>query len=88
MKDRPFVLLGVNSDENRSDAKAAVEREQLTWRSWWDRSTDGPIATRWNVNAWPTMYLIDHAGRLRGQISPGEADAAVEDLVREAEKDR
>jgi hypothetical protein len=65
-KNKPFVLLGVNSDKDRREVKAVVKRERLTWRSWWnDGAPGGPIAREWGVTGWPTLYLIDHTGVIR-----------------------
>jgi hypothetical protein len=55
---KPFTLLGINSDQNRDDLKKVMEKEQITWRSWWDGSTSGPIASKWNVQGWPTIYVL------------------------------
>src|SRR6059036_828077 len=72
---RPFALLGVNTDKNRSTLKGVVQQEQITWRSFWDGgSAHGPIATQWGVKVFPTLYLIDHNGVIREKFrgSPGE----------------
>ena len=56
MKDKPFALIGINSDP-KEKLLEAIKREKMTWRSFWDGgSTGGPIATKWNVRGWPT-YL-------------------------------
>jgi hypothetical protein len=85
---KPFVILGINSDPNREIVKAASVKEKLTWRSFWDGgSTDGPIASQWNVTGWPTLYLIDHKGiivRMMGLSK--EDDKLIEEKVQEAEK--
>ena len=65
---------------------------KLTWRSWYDGgSTNGPIATAWNVRGWPTLYVVDHKGVIRHKWAgaPGEKvmDAALEKLIEAAEKD-
>ncbi len=91
MEGKPFILLGVNSDE-KSKAKDAVKKNELTWPSWWDGGdTSGPIARAWGVRAWPTLVLIDHKGviRQRWEGSPGDKvlDAEVEKLAADAEKD-
>ena len=66
LKDAPFALLGVNSDKDRADVKKQSRDEWVTWRSWFDGgTTSGPIASRWNVRAWPTTYLIDARGVIR-----------------------
>ena len=33
LKDRPFVLLGINSDSDREKLKARMREEGITWRS-------------------------------------------------------
>lgn len=87
MKDRPFVLLGINSDSDRDKLKQVIAKEEITWRSWWDGgSTDGPIASRWNVMSWPTIYLIDHNGTIRYKgVRDEDLITAIELLVKEAE---
>src|SRR4051812_38415306 len=87
-QDRPFVILGVNSDASRELVKSVSEKEKLTWRSFWDGgSTDGPIANRWNVQGWPTLYLIDHNGTIVRQSGPQDDDL-IEQKVKEAEAAR
>lgn len=87
-KDKPFALLGVNSDEDLEQYRKLAQQEGVTWRSFWDESTSGPIATRWNVQGWPTVYLIDHEGVIRYRDIAGEQaiDAAVAELVARAEQ--
>ena len=60
MAGKPFVLIGVNSDADKDVAIGAVQSESLSWRHFWNGSTGtrGPISTQWNVDAWPTVYLI------------------------------
>ena len=89
MKDEPFALLGVNSDRDREALKAVMAKEEITWRSWWDGgSTDGPIATKWNVSGWPTIYVLDHKGVVRGKGINGTAlDKLIDELVAEADGD-
>lgn len=87
LENRPFVLLGVNSDRDREATKQVLQTEQITWRSWWDGgSTSGPIATKWNVSGWPTVYLLDHQGVIRHKGLRGESlDKAVDELLAVAE---
>ena len=87
LQDKPFVLLGVNSDRDREALKKVIEKEKLSWRHWWDGgSTTGPIASKWNVTGWPTIYVLDHKGVIRYKGVRGEAmDKAVDTLLKEAE---
>jgi peroxiredoxin len=68
-KDKPFALLGVNSDPKIETAKQGKIDARLPYRSWWDGnqkdSTKGPIATQFGVTGWPTVYLIDATGTIR-----------------------
>lgn len=83
MEGKPFVLLGVNSDEGRERLKHQVKEKDIPWRSFVDGGPDGPISTRWNVKGWPTVFVIDAGGVIRavGNLRGEELDAAVEKLV-------
>ena len=88
LADEPFALIGVNSDP-KPKVVSALERENITWRSFWDGgTTSGPIASKWNVRSWPTIYVLDHKGVIRYKNVRGEAmDQAVDRLLAEmAEK--
>ena len=92
LADKPFALIGVNSDRDLKELKPVLEEEQITWRSFWNgpMGTGGPISTEWNVHGWPTLYIIDHKGVIRHKWegSPGDKvlDEAIEKLVKEAEE--
>ena len=84
---KPFALIGINSDKDREDLKKVMEKEQITWRSFWDGgSTKGPIATEWKVHGWPTIYVLDDKGVIRSKNVRGAAmDKAVDKLLKEME---
>ena len=88
LENKPFVLLGINSDP-KERLREAMKRENITWRSWWDGGdTNGPIAKAWNVSGWPTIYILDHKGIIRFKGPRGEAmDKAVDQLLAEMEKE-
>jgi thiol-disulfide isomerase/thioredoxin len=66
LEGKPFVIVGVNSDKNREAVRKVCAEKGIAWRSFWDGgSTSGPIAERWNVQGWPTLYLIDGKGVIR-----------------------
>ena len=92
---RPLALLDVNSDVDLENRKKVNAKDQITWRAvqWTDaEGAPGPIATRWGIHEWPTLFLIDHQGIIRHKYvgSPGEEVLAreLEKLVREAEAGR
>ena len=85
LSDKPFALLGVNSDKDLADLKKTLAKEQMTWRHFFDGgSTNGPIATAWNVSGWPTTYVIDAKGVIRFKdLRDQEAEDAIVKLLDE-----
>ncbi len=82
----PFALIGVNSDAKLETAQNSVRRDKLPWRNFWNgpRGTSGPISAQWNVEAWPTVYLIDADGVIRYKAVGGSAiDRGIEKLMSE-----
>jgi peroxiredoxin len=84
LKDEAFTIIGVNSDP-AEDYRAAIERENITWPSFWDGGdTSGPIATKWGVHGWPTLFIIDWNGIIREKNKRGEEmDKVVDALLAE-----
>ena len=76
LENQPFALLGVNSDSDLEQLRPVLERENITWRSFWNgpEGTGGPISTKWNVSGWPTVYILDREGviRYKGHSLPEE----------------
>src|SRR5262245_50098473 len=86
---RPFAILGVDGDRDRSTLQKAEKKYKLTWRSWWDEGS--AIAERWKVPGFPALFLIDHNGVVRwqklGVPDHWELEQRIEELVKEAESD-
>lgn len=88
-KDKPFVIIGVNSDKDLDKLKPRLKEERITWRSFWNgkKGTKGPISEAWHVSGWPTVYVIDHVGVIRYKGHGGEGmDKALKTCVEAAEK--
>jgi hypothetical protein len=89
LKDRPFVLIGIHiGGLNAKQLQEVMGKNQITWRSFVDRGNAGagPIATKWNLSATPTFYVIDHEGIIRYKWAgaPGAKvmDAALDKLIK------
>ena len=79
LKDKKFALVGINSDDDREEIQKVMEKESITWPSFWNGgSTSGPIAKKWNVHGWPTIYVLDHKGVIRFK---GPREKAMDDAV-------
>jgi hypothetical protein len=78
MKDKPFALIGVNSDKTVAVAKAAIEKNQLNWRSFQnDRAGKPKVSDDWAVNGWPTIVVLDAERKIHYRGHDGEKAAAV-----------
>jgi len=84
--NKPFALIGINSDRDLEELKPILKKENITWRSFWNGplGTSGPISTKWNVRGWPTIYLIDHKGVIRSKGHRID-DALLEELIEDAD---
>jgi hypothetical protein len=86
LADKPFALIGVNSDEDKEALKKRMVKEQITWRSFWNgpKGPDGPISKAWNVHGWPTIYVLDHKGVIRFKgVHDEKLDKAIDQLLTE-----
>lgn len=73
LKDKPFTLLGINSDESQSALEKIIKDEKITWPN----IQGGPpgkneIAQKWNVQGWPTIFILDKKGVIRHKDLRGE----------------
>lgn len=67
MKDKPFALIGVNSDNPLQRARDAVEKNQLNWRSFQNEpeGAEQAISAAWAVDGWPTIVVLDQDMKIR-----------------------
>jgi hypothetical protein len=87
LENKPFALVGVNSDSDREALKKTLVQEKIPWQSFWNGgSTGGPISSQYHVTGWPTIYVLDAKGVIRYKNVRGEAmDKAVDALLAELE---
>lgn len=65
-------ILSIMSDKEKSDTTDAVQSGKLTWNVCWD-GYRGPIATKWAVKAFPTVYIIGPDGKIAGHGLSGDS---------------
>jgi thiol-disulfide isomerase/thioredoxin len=86
LRDRPFAIVSVNTDEEIGTLRKAIASGEITWRCWWDGGTDGPITTRWGVSSFPAIFVLDRRGVIRFKDLRGDdLDQAVAGLLDEPE---
>jgi thiol-disulfide isomerase/thioredoxin len=85
LENEPFVLLGVNADDDLSKAQMVVDNYHINWCSWRDGHAPGPIVSTWGISGWPTHYLLDTKRVIRYQNPQGDVFyQAIDHLVAEA----
>lgn len=86
LADKPFALIGVNSDKDLEKIRKTVNEKNISWRSFWngEEGTGGPISKAWNVKGWPTIYILDADGKIhfKGHGGP-EIDQTIVKLLGE-----
>ena len=90
---KPFVIVGINCDNDPMKAKNTATKLGMTWPSFADRlQADGErfvLAERWNARGLPLVCVVDPAGIVRFRknelVLPGELDPVLEKLVAAAE---
>lgn len=84
LADKPFALIGVNSDRDIKKLRKVLKDKNLTWRSFQNEQDYGRISESWGVRGWPTLYLIDAEGKIRYANIRGKAiDRGIEKLLGE-----
>ena len=89
LKDKPFALLGVNSDGTAEELKKILAAQGITWRQAVDGDQSGPLATKWNIHYWPNIFVLDAKGVIRYRdVREKAMDDAVDKLLAEAKTAR
>ena len=83
LADQPFTLLGVNCEQSRSALQKLIKDEKINWPNIYDGRSNGPMVTRWNIRAFPTIFVIDPAGVIRARDLPSDQlEKVVKDLLK------
>ncbi len=90
LANEPFALIGMNTDSDTvENLNKRFKTEGLNWRhAMLGSPNKAEIPTRWNVQGYPTLYLVDAKGVIRkywlGGPEESELDSAIDELVAEA----
>jgi thiol-disulfide isomerase/thioredoxin len=84
LKGEPFALLGVDCEESKDTARTVMARERMSWPSWFDGAPGtGPIAKRYHVRGYPSVFVLDARGNIRARDASGNLDGIVDKLLAE-----
>ena len=79
LADKPFALIGINSDRDLEGLREVVKEKNITWRSFWNgpQGTGGPISTEWGVMGGGTTVGVDLQGlRHAARVKAGRGTAS------------
>jgi thiol-disulfide isomerase/thioredoxin/23S rRNA pseudoU1915 N3-methylase RlmH len=64
LKDKPFALVSISADEEKETLSQFLAKEKMPWTHWWN-GPEGGIVEDWNVEYYPTVYVLDAKGVIR-----------------------
>ena len=86
LKDKPFALISISADAEKKTLTDFLAKEEMPWTHWWNGSQGG-ILEDWDVQYFPTIYVIDSHGIIRHKDLRGEKlEEAVLELLKDGEK--
>jgi hypothetical protein len=76
----------VSADSKPDTLCKSVDGGDITWQCWWD-GLGGPIAVDWNINARPTLHVIDQKGVIRFvNVGADSLEDVINSLLDEADE--
>jgi thiol-disulfide isomerase/thioredoxin len=86
LKDKPFALISVSADEKKDTLREFLDKESMPWTHWWNGSKGG-FVNAWNVQSFPTIYVLDAKGVIRYKnVREKQLEEAVDKLLEEVKQ--
>ncbi|HLN33174.1 MAG TPA: TlpA disulfide reductase family protein [Gemmataceae bacterium] len=83
LKAEPFALVSISADDEKKTLTDFIAKTEMPWNHWWNGSSGG-ILEDWDVQFFPTIYVIDAKGLIRHKNLRGEElEKAVNALIQE-----
>ncbi|OWK35650.1 TlpA family protein disulfide reductase [Fimbriiglobus ruber] len=86
LKDKPFAIVSISMDTQKETLTDFLATTKMPWPQWWvgDHSE---LAEDWNIEYFPTVFVIDARGVIRHQGLIGDdLEKAVIELLKGMEK--
>jgi thiol-disulfide isomerase/thioredoxin len=85
LKDKPFALISISADQKKETLKDFLSKEKMPWTHWWN-GAQGGVIDDWNIEYFPTIYVIDAKGVIRHKdLRDEKLEEAVDDLLKNVE---
>ena len=86
LKEKPFALVGISMDADKQALIELLAKEKLPWRQWWV-GDNSKLAEDWNIEYFPTVYVVDAQGVIRYQgVTGDDLEKAVDELLKKMKK--
>ncbi len=80
-----FALVSISADARKETLTTFLKKEPMPWVHWHNGQTGG-ILEDWEVDSFPTIYVLDHKGVIRYRDIRGQRlEDAVQELLDEGE---
>lgn len=84
LKDEPFALVGIDTDDDKERFKQLAKEQKVTWKVSWQGSKRGPLAIEWGIQSFPTTFVLDAQGVIRNvYFQAADVGPAVDALLAE-----
>ena len=88
LKDKPFALVSISMDARKEALTDFLAKENMPWLQWWVGANSN-LAEDWNIEYFPTVYVVDARGVIRNEgVTGDDLEKAVSKLLNEMEKKR
>jgi thiol-disulfide isomerase/thioredoxin len=86
LKGKPFALVSISMDAKKETLTEFLAKEKMPWIHWWVGASSD-LAEDWNIEYFPTVYVIDAKGVIRHSgLTGDDLEKAVNELLKEMEK--
>ncbi len=87
-KDKPFAIISLSADEDKEDLTSFLKKNSMPWTHWWN-GNKSEILKKWNIQFYPTIFVIDAKGVIRYKnIREKALEKAVEKLLEETKESK
>ena len=88
LNDKPFEIVSISADDKKETLVEFLAHEKMPWTHWWNGSNGG-ILEDWNIQGFPTIYVLDAEGVIRYKklgFVRDEFEKVVDGLLPETER--
>ena len=81
------MSISISADDAPADVTTFIKETPMPWVHWFN-GPEGGVIDNWIISAFPTMFVIDAKGVIRGRDiwDEQQLDALVGKLIEEAER--